>query len=204
MRVPRRHRQSIVLRNGCVSTSETTCGSERDTAASEESVVDGTPSTERDDQGKKTMGDFALTNLREARAAHSSLQQFLEATRPVTKAPNAMFKAQVKAEAHVWARQYARSEGGGFLDNAIAHLEHGTNGPWTEAKLATLRADRLTIGDGLAPTLVGDVRAHVLDAVTELDAAIQAKSPGPMRLAGYGLAAAAVVTLGGFAWHNHD
>jgi hypothetical protein len=150
------------------------------------------------------MADFAITNLREARAARTSLNTFLDATKPVTKAPNAMFNAQVKAEAHVWARQYARSEGGGFLDNAISHLELGTTGSWTEAKVRTLRADRVAIGDGSAPTLVGDVRAHVIDAVTELDRAIQVKSPGPLRLAGYGAAATVLMGIGLLAWKNHD
>jgi hypothetical protein len=150
------------------------------------------------------MGDFALTNMREARAARSSLNGFLDATKPVTKPPNGMFRSEAKAEARVWGRQFARNEGAGHLDNAIRHLDNGTAGSWTASTIATLRQDRAVIGDGIAPTLVGDIRAHVGDAVSQLDSAIQAKQPGPLRLAGFGLAIAGVAALGVLIAANHD
>lgn len=143
------------------------------------------------------MANITLTDLGEARAARTSMLAFIAATKPVTKAPNGEFATEARATAHVWGRQYARNHGAGHLDNAISHLARGTAGSWTDETLALLRADRAAIGDGIAPKLVGDVRAHVADAAASLDGRIQQVRPGVGRLAliGAAIGAATLVTV---------
>ena len=143
------------------------------------------------------MSDMAIRNMGHARAVRRNLNAFLSDTKPVMKEPHDVFRTERKAEVHVYRRQLARNVGGGQLDNAIRHWKKAIAG--ADDVLEQLVRDRTFIGDGKAPKLIGDVRAHVTDAVDELDKLIQERRPGAGRLAAAGAAIGAAALVIGFA-----
>lgn len=136
-----------------------------------------------------------ITNYSEAQWAHSELLATLGASKHTIKPLPRHFGTELKAERHVWGRQLARSEMTGHLQNSVRHLKRGTSG--AGEIIATLGDDITKIGDGAAPVIVGDVRAHAAHAAAELRAAMRAARPGPRAI----IAAGVLSGIAALAWN---